>query len=143
MSSLGFTVGVQKNKRAGPACFFATKRIWKDTADWKINRLASMQAEPGVSSGFWIHRTPLYWKFTVYIIIKIKVKELRGMLYSINHYQLYQIWIYFFCLPKYISLRMRFCYLEKFMFNTWTTSYILCLSCDRLRNWNIVKNAFL
>ena len=82
VNSLGFTAGMQKNKRVEPACFFATKRIWKDTADWKINRLASMQAdplgffssantprnkirrvggkqaEPGVPSGFWIHRTP-------------------------------------------------------------------------------------
>ena len=40
------TAGMQKNKRVGPACFYATKRIWKDTADWKINRLASMQTDP-------------------------------------------------------------------------------------------------
>ena len=79
MTSLGFTAVVHKNKRVGPACLFATKRFWKDTADRKISRLASMladrmeplfflrqrihqekkirrvggkQAEPGVSSGF-------------------------------------------------------------------------------------------
>ena len=46
VNPLGFTAGMQKNKRVGPACFIATKRIWKDTADWKINRLASMQADP-------------------------------------------------------------------------------------------------
>ena len=45
VNSLGFTAGMQKNKRVGPACFYATKRIWKDTADWKINQLASMQAD--------------------------------------------------------------------------------------------------
>ena len=27
VNSLGFTAGMQKNKRVGPACFFATKRI--------------------------------------------------------------------------------------------------------------------
>ena len=46
MNSLDFTAGVQLNKRVVPACFFATKRIWKDAADWKINWLASMLADP-------------------------------------------------------------------------------------------------
>ena len=27
VNSLGFTAGMQKNKRVGPACFYATKRI--------------------------------------------------------------------------------------------------------------------
>ena len=31
VNSLGFTAVMQKNKRVGPACFVATKRIWKDT----------------------------------------------------------------------------------------------------------------
>ena len=29
MNSLAFIGGMQKNKRVGPACFFATKRFWK------------------------------------------------------------------------------------------------------------------
>ena len=33
VNSLGFTAGVQTHKRVGPATFFATKRIRKDTAD--------------------------------------------------------------------------------------------------------------
>ena len=37
INSLGFTAGVQINKRVGPAC---------STSDWKINRPASMQADP-------------------------------------------------------------------------------------------------
>ena len=41
------TAGMQKKKRVGPACFFATKRIF--------SRLASMQADP---LGFSRQRTP-------------------------------------------------------------------------------------
>ena len=77
-------LGCKKTSGSDPLVFLRPKRIWKDTADWKINRLASMQAdpldffssantprkkirrvggkqaEPGVSSGFWIHRKPSY-----------------------------------------------------------------------------------
>ena len=47
MNSLVFAGGVQNKKlRVGHACIFATERISKDTADWKINQLASMLEDP-------------------------------------------------------------------------------------------------
>lgn len=42
MNLLVYTAGMQKNKRVGPACFLATKRVSEDTAYLKINRLASI-----------------------------------------------------------------------------------------------------
>ena len=91
MNSLVFTAWVPKNKLVGPACFLASKRFLKRTADWKINRLASMlpeplvffsaantpskkirrvagkQAVPWVTSGFWIHRTHSKFGPTFYV----------------------------------------------------------------------------
>ena len=93
----------QKNKRVGPACFFASQRIFysrlknqsasidaSGTAGFfpvsehpkeKIWRVGGKQAEPGVPSGFWIHRTPAnfgptFYAYLIYIV-RSRVRVLR------------------------------------------------------------------